>query len=67
MSKSRHHLPRLVTALIATAIWLRHGVDTMAIGYQIVTKSEQSAYFAISKDLAKFIAPSAQFDLKLPR
>jgi TRAP transporter TAXI family solute receptor len=44
---------------------LLNGAGVAAIEYSIVTASERGTYYAIGKDLAKFVAPAANIELKV--
>jgi TRAP transporter TAXI family solute receptor len=65
MSMTSHHITRLVSTFVVAAIWLLNGADVAAIDYKIVTASERGTYYAIGKDLARFVAPAAGIDLEV--
>src|SRR5215212_371743 len=47
------------------ALLLHSGIALTATPYKIVTASDKGTYFAIGKDLAKFVAPDADIDLEV--
>ena len=59
------HITRFASTLIAATICLLNGAYVAAIEYKIVTASERGTYFAIGKDLAKFVAPAANIELEV--
>lgn len=52
-------------ALMGTALLLHNGVAFAGAAYKIATASNKGTYFAIGKDLAKFVAPDADIDLEV--
>jgi len=55
----------LIGALAAFAAALHLGAAGAATEFKIVTASERGTYIQIGRDLAKFIAPSADIDLEV--
>jgi TRAP transporter TAXI family solute receptor len=55
----------LVIAVIAASLSLPWVRAQAAASYKIVTASERGTYYAIGKDLAKFVAPDATIDLEV--
>jgi TRAP transporter TAXI family solute receptor len=51
--------------VMAAALLLHSGVAFTATSYKIVTASDKGTYFAIGKDLAKFVAPDADIALEV--
>jgi len=60
-----HRITRFAGMFVAAAICLLNGADVAAVEYKIVTASERGTYFAIGKDLAKFVAPAANIELEV--
>jgi uncharacterized protein len=52
-------------AMMAASLLLYGGVAFTGTSYKIVTASDKGTYFAIGKDLAKFVAPDADIDLEV--
>jgi TRAP transporter TAXI family solute receptor len=53
----------LISMLTAATMALHLGAATAAADYKIVTASERGTYIQIGRDLAKFVAPSADINL----
>ncbi|MCV2356056.1 TAXI family TRAP transporter solute-binding subunit [Paucibacter sp. B2R-40] len=53
------------TALLAAAVMAPCGLVMAGPEYKIVTASEKGTYYAIGRDLAKFVAPDAGFSLEV--
>ena len=60
-----HRSARLAGVFVTAAICLLNGTEARAIDYKVVTASERGTYFAIGKDLAKFVAPAANIQLEV--
>src|SRR3954470_4566344 len=59
-------MARQVIGRVAVAAILFHAACSLAATqYKIVTASDKGTYFAIGKDLAKFVAPEAGIDLEV--
>ena len=59
---------KFISALAAAAISalaIHSGEINAAAEYKIVTASDKGTYFAIGKDLAKFVAPDADIQLEV--
>lgn len=52
------------TALIAALCWLQSSTALAAAEYKIVTASERGTYIQIGKNLAQFVAPTADVELE---
>ncbi|MFY7864881.1 TAXI family TRAP transporter solute-binding subunit [Roseateles sp.] len=57
--------PSLLRTLILSGLTLVGGLAQAAAEYKIVTASEKGTYFAIGKDLAKYVAPDADIQLEV--
>jgi uncharacterized protein len=61
---TKFHRALAVAALFALPLQCLHcGVALAAAEYKIVTASDKGTYYAIGKDLAKFVAPEADIQL----
>lgn len=60
-----HLNARPVRTFVASAICLLNAAGVAAIDYKIVTASERGTYFAIGKDLSRFVAPAAKIELEV--
>jgi uncharacterized protein len=65
MNMMIHLNARPVRTFVASAICLLNAAGVAAIDYKIVTASERGTYFAIGKDLARFVAPAAKIELEV--
>lgn len=60
-----HLNARPVRTFVALAICLLNTAEVAAVDYKIVTASERGTYFAIGKDLSRFVAPAAKIELEV--
>ncbi|MBS1217961.1 MAG: C4-dicarboxylate transporter substrate-binding protein [Proteobacteria bacterium] len=60
-----HLITRPVRTFFALAVCLLNAADVVAVEYKIVTASERGTYFAIGKDLSRFVAPAAKIELQV--
>lgn len=60
-----HLITRPALTFAALAICMLNVTDVAAAEYKIVTASERGTYFAIGKDLSRFVAPAAKIDLEV--
>lgn len=56
---------RYLSALAVTALACHSGIVAAAAEYKIATASDKGTYYAIGKDLAKFVAPDADISLEV--
>ena len=57
--------PSLLRSFVFSALALASAWAQAAAEYKIVTASEKGTYYAIGKDLAKFVAPDADIQLEV--
>ncbi len=56
---------RYLSALAVSALVCHSGIVAAAAEYKIATASDKGTYYAIGKDLAKFVAPDADISLEV--
>ena len=56
---------RIAVAVLAACCWLQSGLTSAASEFKIVTASPRGTYIQIGRDIASFVAPSADIDLEV--
>ena len=56
---------RIAVVVVAACCWLASGAIQAAVEFKIVTASPRGTYIQIGRDIASFVAPSADIDLEV--